>query len=53
VEVVGAAIVSIREALAAHLDGASVRQPGAMWLVCSAVASRTAAVRPSRFLCGA
>jgi hypothetical protein len=35
-EVVAAAIVSIRESLAAHLDGASVRLPGAMWLVSSA-----------------
>jgi SAM-dependent methyltransferase len=34
-EAVAAAIVSIREALAAHLDGASVRLPGAMWLVSS------------------
>ena len=37
-EVVTAAITSIREALAAHLDGASVRLPGAMWLVSSAPA---------------
>lgn len=35
---VAAAILSIREALAAHLDGASVRLPGAMWLVSSAPA---------------
>jgi SAM-dependent methyltransferase len=35
-EVVSAAIASVREALAAHLDGASVRLPGAMWLVSSA-----------------
>jgi len=35
---VAAAIGSIREALAAHLDGASVRLPGAMWLVSSAPA---------------
>ncbi len=35
-EVVSAAIASLREALAAHLDGASVRLPGAMWLVSSA-----------------
>jgi SAM-dependent methyltransferase len=34
-EVVAAAIASIREALTAHLDGASVRLPGAMWLVSS------------------
>ena len=37
-EVVSAAIASLREALAAHLDGASVRLPGAMWLVSSAPA---------------
>ena len=37
-EVVAAAIASIREALTAHLDGASVRLPGAMWLVSSAAA---------------
>jgi SAM-dependent methyltransferase len=37
-EVVAAATASIREALAAHLDGASVRLPGAMWLVSSASA---------------
>jgi SAM-dependent methyltransferase len=37
-EAVAAAIVSIREALAAQLDGASVRLPGAMWLVSSAPA---------------
>jgi SAM-dependent methyltransferase len=34
-EVVASAIVSVREALAKHLDGASVRLPGAMWLVTS------------------
>jgi SAM-dependent methyltransferase len=34
-EVVTAAIASIREAFTAHLDGASVRLPGAMWLVSS------------------
>jgi SAM-dependent methyltransferase len=34
-EVVAAATASVREALAAHLDGASVRLPGAMWLVSS------------------
>jgi SAM-dependent methyltransferase len=34
-EVVAAAIVSVREALTPHLDGASVRLPGAMWLVSS------------------
>jgi SAM-dependent methyltransferase len=34
-DVVAAAIASIRKALAAHLDGASVRLPGAMWLVSS------------------
>ncbi len=32
-EVVSAAIVSLRAALAPHLDGASVRLPGAVWLV--------------------
>jgi SAM-dependent methyltransferase len=32
-EVVAAAVASVREALAVHLDGASVRLPGAMWLV--------------------
>ena len=37
-EVVSAAIASLREALAPHLDGASVRLPGAMWLVSSAPA---------------
>jgi len=35
-EAVAVAVASIREALAAHLDGASVRLPGAMWLVSSA-----------------
>jgi len=34
-EVVTAAVASVREALRAHLDGASVRLPGAMWLVSS------------------
>jgi len=34
-EVVAASIASIREALAAHQDGASVRLPGAAWLVSS------------------
>lgn len=34
-EVVSAATTSLREALAAHLDGESVRLPGAMWLVSS------------------
>jgi len=34
--VVAAATTSIREALAAHLDGTSVRLRGAMWLVSSA-----------------
>jgi SAM-dependent methyltransferase len=37
-EVVSAAVASLREALAAHLGGASVRLPGAMWLVSSAPA---------------
>jgi len=34
-EIVAAAIASICEALTAHLDGASVRLPAAMWLVSS------------------
>ena len=33
-----AAIASLREALAVHLDGASVRLRGAIWLVSSAPA---------------
>lgn len=37
-EVVAAATASIRQALAAYLDGASVRLPGAIWLVSSAPA---------------
>jgi hypothetical protein len=37
-EIVSAAIASLGKALAAHLDGASVRLPGAMWLVSSAPA---------------
>jgi len=37
-EIVAAATASIREALTPHLDGASVRPPGAMWLVSSAPA---------------
>jgi SAM-dependent methyltransferase len=37
-DAVAAAILSMREALAAHLDGARVRLPGAMWLVSSAPA---------------
>ena len=37
-EALAAAIASIRAALTAHLDGASVRLPGAMWLVSSAPA---------------
>lgn len=35
-EVVSSAIASIREALAPYADGASVRLPGAMWLISSA-----------------
>lgn len=35
-DVVSAAIASVRAALAPHVDGASVRLPGAMWLVSSA-----------------
>jgi SAM-dependent methyltransferase len=34
-EVVSAATASLHDALAAHLDGASVHLPGAMWLVSS------------------
>jgi SAM-dependent methyltransferase len=34
-DVVSASIASVRAALAAHLDGARVRLPGAMWLVSS------------------
>ena len=34
-EIVAAAVESVREALAPHRDGASVRLPGAMWLVSS------------------
>lgn len=34
-EVSSAAVASLREALEEHLDGASVRLPGAMWLVSS------------------
>lgn len=34
-EVVSAATTSIRDALAAHCDGACVRLPGAMWLISS------------------
>ncbi|MCA9773315.1 MAG: hypothetical protein KC466_12955, partial [Myxococcales bacterium] len=37
-EVVTAAVASIRQAVAAHLDGASVALPGALWLVASAPA---------------
>ena len=37
-DVVSAATASVREALAAHLNGARVRLPGAMWLVSSAPA---------------
>ena len=37
-EVVSAATASLRNVLAAHLDGVSVRLPGAMWLVSSAPA---------------
>jgi len=38
VEVVSAAVASLREALAPYVDGARVRLPGAMWLVGSAPA---------------
>jgi len=37
-DIVAAAIISIREALAPHRNGVSVRLPGAMWLVSSAPA---------------
>ena len=37
-EVVGAAISSVRKALAPHVEGTSVRLRGAMWLVSSAAA---------------
>ena len=37
-EVVSAAFVSLREALAPYADGACVRLPGAMWLISSASA---------------
>jgi len=37
-EIVSAAIASVREALAPYADGASVRLPGAMWLISSAPA---------------
>jgi SAM-dependent methyltransferase len=37
-EVVAAALASIREVLSRHLVGASVRLPGAMWLISSAPA---------------
>jgi SAM-dependent methyltransferase len=37
-ETVSAAVASLREVLAAHASGASVRLPGAMWLIGSAAA---------------
>lgn len=37
-QVVSAAVASLREALAPHADGASVRLRGAMWLIASAPA---------------
>jgi len=37
-EVVSAAVASLQEALAPYADGASVRLPGAMWLISSAPA---------------
>ena len=37
-EIVSAAVESVREALSAHVDGASVRLPGAMWLISSTAA---------------
>lgn len=39
-EVVAAAVASVREALAKHVAGASVRLPGAMWLVSGAPAAK-------------
>ncbi|MGE5203120.1 MAG: class I SAM-dependent methyltransferase [Acidobacteriota bacterium] len=39
-EVVTAAVASVREALAKHVAGASVRLPGAMWLVSGAPAAK-------------
>jgi hypothetical protein len=38
IEVVSAAAASLRKALAPYADGASVRLPGAMWLISSAPA---------------
>ncbi|MFN2164108.1 MAG: hypothetical protein ACK2UN_18720 [Candidatus Promineifilaceae bacterium] len=35
-EVISAVVASVREALAPYKDGASVRLPGAMWLISSA-----------------
>lgn len=37
-EIVSASVASLREALSAHVDGSSVRLPGAMWLIRSAAA---------------
>jgi len=37
-EIVSAAIVSLRDALTPYVNGASVRLPGAMWLISSAPA---------------
>jgi len=37
-EVVSAVVASLREALEPYSDGASVRLPGAMWLISSAPA---------------
>jgi hypothetical protein len=37
-EVISAAVASLREALTPHADGASIRLPGAMWLISSASA---------------
>ncbi len=44
-EVAFAAIGSLRRALAPYADGASVRLPGAMWLIMSAPASMSAGRR--------
>jgi hypothetical protein len=42
-EVVSAVVASLREALAPYANGASVRLPGAMWLISSAPARTSAA----------
>jgi SAM-dependent methyltransferase len=40
-EIVSHAVASIREALTEYLDGASVRLPGAMWLISSSLERKT------------